>query len=92
MPARIKTPVMALLMPRSDKTDGKTISVSIMNPTVGESGAVKLIIRNPKGNNFYFVSQNTEKIKLSYTKDGDDYILNIPSIMPWSMGSVFIEK
>ena len=92
LPARIKTPVMALLMPRSDKTDGKTISVSIMNPTVGESGAVKLIIRNPKGDNFYFVSQNTEKIKLSYTKDGDDYILNIPSIMPWSMGSVFIEK
>lgn len=90
LPARLKTPIMAVLMPRSDKTDGKTVSVSVMNCTVGESGTLELIIRNPKGSKFYFVSQNTEKTELAYKKDGDNYILDIPNIMPWSIGTVFI--
>ena len=86
--ARIMSPVQAMLLPRKDE-NGKTACVSIVNCTIGESGEIKLRIRNPKGEKFVFMSQyNGEKI-LEFTKDTNDYIVSVPSVSPWSVGTIF---
>ncbi len=88
--ARIVSPVQAVLLPRKDEA-GKTVCVSVVNCTIGESGDIKLRIRNPKGENFSFMSQYNGEAELAFTKDGDDYIVTMPSLNAWSTGTVFIK-
>ena len=89
--ARLLTAVQAVLLPRKNQ-DGKTVCVSITNCTIGESGELKLLIRNPVGEKFVFMSQYDGEKILDFEKDGEAYILNIPSLHPWSVGTVFIEE
>lgn len=91
LPARLLSPVQAALHPRKN-SDGKTVCVSVTNLTIGESGELKLVIRNPIGEKFTFMSQyNGEKL-LPFEKSGTDYILTLPSLHPYSVSTVFIEK
>ena len=89
--AKLLSPVQAVLSPRKDK-DGKVTVVSITNCTIGESGELELFVRNPASENFTFMSQYNGEKKLDFTKDGDDYIIKVPSINPWSVGTVFINS
>lgn len=86
--ARIDEPMQAMLLPRTDM-DGKTVCVSVVNCTIGESGAFELTVRNPKTADFRFMSQHAETAKLEYTRKGSDFILKLPSISGWSVGTVF---
>ncbi len=89
--SKLITPFPAVLMPRKHNETGKTVSVSLTNCTVGESGELKLLIRNPAGENFTFMSQYNGEKKLSFEKQGDDYIVTVPSINPWSVATVFVD-
>lgn len=89
--SRILTPMQANILPRVDK-DGKTVCISITNCTVGESGDFKLLIRNPKTENFYYMAQRGVKKQLSFDKNGNDYIVKVPSISAWTVGTVFCER
>ena len=87
--AKLLTPIQAVLLPRQND-DGKTVCVSITNCTIGESGEMQLIIRDPIGEDFTFMSQYNGEKKLTFEKHGADYLLTIPSLSPWSVGTVFI--
>lgn len=87
--ARLLTPMQAVLLPRKN-SDGKTVCVSVTNCTIGESGEIRLLIRNPNGEHFTFMSQYDGEKALSYEKIGKDYLLTVPSLHPWSVGTVFI--
>ena len=89
--AKLLTPAQAVLLPRQND-DGKTVCVSITNCTIGESGELQLIIRNPIGEDFTFMSQYNGEKKLAFEKHGADYLLTIPSLSPWSVGTVFIHS
>lgn len=91
LPARLNTPFQAVLLPRKNK-DNRTAMVSVTNCTVGKSGVLELLIRKPAGEKFVFMSQNSDEIELEYIKNGDDYILKVPSIDAWSVGTVFCEN
>lgn len=89
--AKLLSPVQAVLLPRKNK-NGKVCLVSVTNCTIGESGEMQLLIRNPAGEKFTFMSQYNGEEKLSFKKDGNDYIITLPSLNPWSVGTVFVEE
>ena len=72
-------------------SDNKVVCVSITNCTVGKSGDMELLIREPAGENFFFMSQYNGECELSYEKRGDEYIIKVPSINGWSVGTVFVK-
>ena len=88
---RLLTPVQAVLLPRKN-SNGKTVCVSVTNCTIGESGELKLLIRNPEVESFTYMSQYSGSGKLEYKKCGDDYIVTVPSIKPWSVATIFCDK
>lgn len=71
LPARLITPIKAALHPRKNDA-GQTVAVSITNCTVGKSGILGLLIRNPKSEKFLFMSQYNGEEELSFTKIGND--------------------
>ena len=90
LPARLDSLVQAAILPRRNN-EGKVVCVSIANCTIGESGELKLRIRNPKSENFSFASQYNGEQKLEFEKNGNDYIVTVPSLNPWSVGTVFVD-
>ncbi len=88
LPARLITPLKAVLSPRRSR-DGKTVCVSIANCTVGKSGELSLLIRNPESKNFFFRSQTLPPMPVSYTEREDGYLLTLPSVDAWSVGTVY---
>ena len=88
--AKLVTPFQAVLLPRKDMS-GKTICVSVVNCTIGDSGELKLIIRNPRSEKFSFMSQYNGEGKLDFEKCGNNYIVKIKDIKAWSVLTVFAE-
>jgi hypothetical protein len=88
--ARLITPVQAVLNPRKNN-DGKVCCVSITNCTIGESGEMELLIRKSAGDKFYFMSQYNGECELTAEKRGDEYLVKVPSINGWSVGTVFVK-
>ena len=91
MPAKILTPVQAVLMPRTN-SDGNTVSASVINCTIGTEKNIELLIRNPKSEKFYFMSQYDGECELRAKKTDDGYIVTLPSLSPWSVGTVFCDS
>jgi len=91
VPARLMTAHQAVIMPRVDG-DGKTLSVSVTNPTVGYPEEIKIKIRNPKSEKFFFVSQYNGSAPLEYEKVDDGYVVTLPTLSPWSVCTVFSDK
>jgi hypothetical protein len=89
MPAILESPIQAVLLPRENE-EGKVTSISIINTTVGETEPLTLRVRRPAGMQFSFMSQNSIEIPLSFTQEKNDYIIEVPSIAPWSVGSIFV--
>lgn len=90
LPARLLTPVPCVLMPRR-RQDGRVSAVSVLNCTVGKSGEMELLVRDPVGEKFTFMSQYNGSCKVEFEKRGEDYILRVPSIDAWSVGTVFAQ-
>lgn len=89
-PAILESPQKAVLLPR-ENTEGQTACVSVVNCTVGETGELTLRVRRPVGTNFGFMSPTRRADHLSYKLDGEDYLVEIPAILPWTVGTLFIE-
>ena len=87
--AYVDTPIRSVVLPRADK-GGRLVSVSVINGTIGESGELDVRLTNPVGESFSFVSQTSEEIPLTWTKDGSTYRVKLPSLAPWTVGTIFI--
>lgn len=88
--AKLVTPFQAVILPRKDMS-GKTICVSVANCTIGDSGELKLVIRNPRSEKFSFMSQYNGSGELDFERCGNDYILKVKDIKAWSVLTVFVE-
>lgn len=89
--AELLTPIQAIVHPRADET-GKLAAVSVTNVTVGDSGELQLILRNPAGTKFTFMSQYSDEIPLAGEELGNgEYLVKIPDLHGWSVGTIFAE-
>ncbi|MBO5480960.1 MAG: hypothetical protein J6A63_07230 [Clostridia bacterium] len=89
--ARIRTPLQTMLLPRTDE-NGKTVCVSVTNCTVGESGELEILIRNPKTESFVFMAQGGIEQKLTFEKTDAGYVVKTPSLAPWSVCTIFCNE
>jgi len=89
LPARLKSNQQATVMPRVK--DGKTLAVSVTNVTIEPQENVRLIIRRPAGTNFHYMSFRNGSGIPEAERCGDEYIVTIPRIDPWSIGTVFCD-
>ena len=93
--AVLDTPAKAQLLPRENKA-GQLTSVSIVNLTVGASGTLLLRMRNPalrKGQTtVLFCAMTTAPVHLPIIRDGEDYLVTIPSLDAYSIGTVFVAE
>jgi hypothetical protein len=89
--AELVTPIQAIVHPRVDE-NGKTAAVTITNVSVGDSGELEVILRNPAGTKFVFMGQYAAETELPAEKIGDgEYRVIIPDIHGWSAATVFVE-
>ncbi|MCQ2472355.1 MAG: hypothetical protein MJ147_10015 [Clostridia bacterium] len=89
--AELMTPIQACIYPAVDES-GKCTAVSVINCTVGDSGELKIKIKNPASGKFVFMGQYLEKQKLTAEKHNEnEYIVTMPSVKGWSAGTVFCE-
>ena len=89
--AKILSSIMAVVSPRADK-ENKTVSVSITNYSLGAEEEIKLLIRNPKSKSFTFMSESNDEIPLEFKKCDDGYVLSIPRLEGYSVGTIFCDK
>lgn len=93
--AMLETPIKAALMPREDK-EGRLTSVSVVNVTVGESGTMLLRLRRPAlaegQTSVTFCAQTAAPQALPLLRDGEDFLVTMPSLPAWSVGTVFIRQ
>ena len=85
--ARLETPWQAAVLPRADQ-DGRTVSVGIVNCTIGESDPLTVRIRRPAANRFYWHTPTGEPSELDVRRDGEDAIVITPPLAPWSGGLI----
>ncbi len=90
IPARSLGAHQLLLHERVD-TEGKLVCVSVTNAEIGKCEDARLKIHNPKGERFVFVSQYLPTQELTARLEGDDYIVEIPTMDAWTQGTVFCE-
>lgn len=87
--AELLTPMQACVIPNEDER-GKCIAVSLINCTVGDSGELKLRVRDPNGDHFTFMGQAQAEITVPAEKTADnEYEITLPSIPGWSVATVF---
>ena len=91
MPAKILSPIQAILMPRVDD-GGNTLAASVVNCTIGKANDIELVIRKPLSERFGFMSQYNGTCKLTAKKTDDGYLVTIPRLDAWSVGTVFCEQ
>ncbi|MEG1879931.1 MAG: hypothetical protein RR145_01285, partial [Oscillospiraceae bacterium] len=72
-------------------SEGEMVYVTLLNCCIGNSNIIELAIRNPIGENFFFMSGDVSKTPLTYVKHGENYILKIPAIAGWHAITVFSE-
>jgi hypothetical protein len=88
LPAILESYQQAVLLPR-ENNEHKTTSVSVLNCTIGKTDELSIRIRNPKGKNFSFMSATTCSENLPYKNEKDDFLVKIPSIEAWTLGTLF---
>lgn len=89
--AELVTPIQAILHPRVD-ADGKLVCVSVTNVSVGDSGELDVILRNPAGTKFIYMGQYSDEVVLDAEDLGNgEYRVKIPDIHGWSVGTIFVE-
>ncbi|MGI6248227.1 MAG: hypothetical protein ACOYJX_02295 [Acutalibacteraceae bacterium] len=90
LPAILDSYQQAVLLPRENGAH-QTTSVSVLNCTIGKTEELTLRIRNPLGTDFSFMSAATASVKLPFSKDGEDFLVKLPPLEPWTVGTVFCE-
>ena len=91
LPARILNGVQAVLMPRVSKETGQTVAVTILNCTIEKQENIQVLIRRPKATDFCLWSYRNEGQKCVVEKKGEEYVVTIPTIEPWSVITIDVE-
>ena len=97
--AILESGIRAVLLPREDEA-GRLTSVSVLNCTVGESGPLVLRLRRPALDpgvtSCVFAAQGQPVMRdlplTRLTPDGDEWCAVMPSLRPWSLGTLFIRS
>ena len=91
--AMLDTHAKVNLLPREDRV-GRLTSVSLVNLTVGASGAMQLRMRNTAladgAASVLFASMTSAPYHLPVLRDGDDIVVTVPSLDAFSIGTVFL--
>ncbi|MBE6657869.1 MAG: hypothetical protein E7604_05420 [Ruminococcaceae bacterium] len=91
--AWLDTPAKVQLLPRED-SEGHLTAVSMVNLTVGPSAPLSLRLRNPAlkpgQTTVLFCSMTEPPCHLPLLRVGDDYLVSVPPLDAWSIGTVFI--
>ena len=90
LPAILESYQQAVLLPRENRAH-QTTSVSVLNCTIGKTEDLTLRVRNPRGTDFSFMSATAVSGQLPYRKDGEDFIVAIPPLEAWTVGTLFCE-
>ena len=85
MPAKLVTPIQAIVLPRLYK-NGALACVSVTNCTIGNSGQLLLKVDHPAGAKGVFMAQYMPSTEVFVDENG---MVAIPNIAPWSVGTVF---
>ena len=88
--ARLDTPWQAIVLPRAD-AQGRTVSVAIVNCTIGESDALTLRIRRPASGRILWHTPDGDSVELPHRSDSGDAIVLLPAMAAWSVGCAFCE-
>ncbi len=86
--AILTDPLKAIVRPRVTE-EGKTACVSLVNTTVGDSGELTLIIRDPETESFDFQNGETLIENIPFEKKNEEYYVKVPSMKGWSVATVF---
>ncbi len=97
--AILESGIRAVLLPREDEA-GRLTSVSVLNCTVGESGPLVLRLRRPAlepgVTSCVFAAQGQPVLRdlplTRLTPDGEEWCAVMPSLRPWSLGTLFIRS
>lgn len=89
LPARVLSESQAFLYPRINAA-GQTASVSVANATPG-SDEITISLRYPAGTKFVYMSQYGKKTRLRAQKQDGRYVLKLPALPAYAVGTVFCE-
>jgi len=90
-PVRIDLPHAMRVLPRVDAA-GKTDSVTLLNLSVGDTGAFAVRIRNPRSQQ---VAYETPKgaapgVKAAYDAAKDELVVTVPELAGWHIATIFL--
>ncbi len=89
--AELLTPIRMLVSARVDE-NGRTVTASFTNATVGDSGELEIVLRHPAGNKFILMGQYIPETMLTAEQIGnDEYRLILPNVKAWSVATVFVD-
>lgn len=86
----VDTKAQIMVLPRENK-DGQVVSVSLVNMSIGETKSIRLRIKNPVGKKFKFLGQYHDEQEIKATFDGEYFVLELPSLASWTVGTVFVD-
>ena len=89
LPVRPETPEQVMLLPRVSADGEKTLAVSAVNLTIAPVTGMTLRIRRAAGAPC-FMGQYQTPGALPATPDGDDLLVTLPSLAPYSVSTVFL--
>ena len=89
MPAYLETPSQVSIVPRVD-TDGKLVSVMLINVTIDDTPPLSLKLRNCRGSRIQWVTPVGEAVPLRPAGDDRECIVSIDPMAPWSIGIIEI--
>ncbi len=88
LPAILKTAEQVVVIPRVDEA-GRTCSVSLQNCSIGTTGELELVVRNPRGTDFTIMTVKGARAPMDVRCERDGYVLMLPPIGAWDMLTVF---
>ncbi|MBQ4050566.1 MAG: hypothetical protein IJD13_02975, partial [Oscillospiraceae bacterium] len=88
LPAKLLSREQAAVIPRVDK-DGKTVSVTVFNCSMGRTEELQLLIRAPKKTALTVMDPYHPEKPLPFTEREDGLVVTLPSLEPFGTVTVF---
>lgn len=90
LPAMLVSGEQVTVIPKVNN-EGKTVAVSLQNISIGKTGELTVIVRNPSSEDFYYMNASTPKTKVKAEKVNNNYVIKLPAVNGWEMISLFAE-
>lgn len=91
-PVRVELPHALRVLPRVDAS-GKTDSVTLLNLSMGDTGAFEVRIRNPRGQKVVYETPKgtVPGVKTTYDAAKDELRVTLPDLVGWHIGTIFLD-